>query len=96
MSAIVIFICIYTAAVFGILHAWTVACLERLDKIDLQEKKTAEQIREAAIKKECKRIRKFLEADGETVNQQAVQVYLRRRERDKRRAAEVVAFEVIQ
>ena len=58
--------------------------------------KDVEKIKAEALRRECRRVRRFLEADGETVNIAAARAYMRKREREAALLPEVVAFEVIE
>lgn len=90
---IALIISLWFVAFFGVLKSGF-DYIEYLYEKELKEQQQNEEdIKQKAIEKECKRIRKFLNPDG-SINTEAAQRYMKRKENERRRKIESISFEV--
>lgn len=90
---IVLLILLYLVAFFGMLKSGFDYVEYLYDKELKERQENKEEIKQKAIEKECKRVRKFLNPDG-SINTEAAQRYMKRKENERRRKIESISFEV--
>jgi AAA+ ATPase superfamily predicted ATPase len=92
---IVILILLYFIAFFGMLKSGFDYIEYLYEKEQQEQQEDKEEIKQKAIEKECKRVRRFLNADG-SINTTAARAYMQRQEREKRKKIESISFEIIE
>ena len=76
---------------FGLLHSVFEYLNYKFQKEFEELERNEAEIKEAAITRECRRVRKFLNADG-SVNTKACKSYLRRQEIKERKKPETILY----